>query len=165
PVLGKNPNKDFMLRLCGESLRICELCLSVYSGADIPKDRLASLPLPVHVWRVRAFMKKATFQPLPSKRFPTDWVIRLCVGCRRQVFNHSQETIPKDPGSWLYKIGRYPYIQGYSAEEMLKKERQMYGGDIGVASPGCNPSSSAIQVMESRLEDDSLRLAMSMMGC
>ncbi|KAF9358749.1 hypothetical protein BGX34_008780 [Mortierella sp. NVP85] len=159
PVLEKNPNKDFMLRLCAESLRICELCLSVYSGADIPKDRLASLPLPVHVWRVRAFMKKATFQPLPSKRAPTDWMIRLCVGCRRKVFDHSQEAIPKDPRSVLYGSGPYPngYRGGFldDGKEALKKARLEYGGDIGVTSSGL-PSSNAIKTMEARLEDDSL---------
>ncbi|KAK3827846.1 MAG: hypothetical protein J3Q66DRAFT_5588 [Benniella sp.] len=103
PVPGKNSNKDFMLRICAESFQICELCLSVYNGTDIPKDRLASLPLPVHVWRVRAFMKKATFQPLPSKRSPTDWMIRLCVGCRRNVFDHSQELLPEDSPSYFLR--------------------------------------------------------------
>ncbi|KAK3827848.1 MAG: hypothetical protein J3Q66DRAFT_394170 [Benniella sp.] len=166
PVLGKNPNKDFMLRLCAESLRICELCLSVYNGTDIPKDRLASLPLPVHVWRVRAFMKKATFQPLPSKRSPTDWMIRLCVSCRRQVLVQCPESIPKDPKITLpmfYQYNQYQggLVMGFGHE----KARQTYGGDIGVASAGQNSSSKAIETMEARLEDDSLRLAMSMMNC
>jgi len=163
PVLGKNPNKDFMIRLCAESLRICELCLSVYNGTDIS----SSLSLPVHVWRVRAFMRKVAFQPLPSKRSPRDWVIRLCVSCRRQVFDQCPESIPKDPASLLYVSGQYPDIYHglEKAEEVLRRARQTYGGDIGVAYAGHNSSSKAIKAMESRLEDDSLRLAMSMMDC
>ncbi|KAK3827845.1 MAG: hypothetical protein J3Q66DRAFT_382733 [Benniella sp.] len=169
PVLGKNPNKDFMLRLCAESLRICELCLSVYSGTDVPKDRLASLPLLVHVWRVRAFIRKVAFQPLPNKSSPRDWMIRLCVSCRRQVFGHCQESIPKDPRGLLHGSGDYPsgYFGAYgdNGEAALKKARLKYGGDIGVRFSGQKSSSKAIQVMESRLEDDSLRLVMSMMDC
>jgi hypothetical protein len=161
PVLGKNPNKDFMLHICAESLRICELCLSAYSGTDIPKDRLASLPLPVHVWRVRAFMRKATFQPLPSKRSPTDWTIRLCVSCRRDVFDHSQELLSMDSPSHYYL--QYDYRS--DRKEELRKARLKYGGDIGVASSSQNSSHSAISTMKSRLEDDSLRLVMAMMDC
>jgi hypothetical protein len=63
--------------------------------------------------------------------------------------------------------GQYPDIYHglEKAEEVLRRARQTYGGDIGVAYAGHNSSSKAIKAMESRLEDDSLRLAMSMMDC
>ncbi|KAF9354928.1 hypothetical protein BGX34_010750 [Mortierella sp. NVP85] len=173
PVVGKNPIKDFMLHVCAESFRICELCLSVHMGHDVPKDRMASLPLPVHVWRVRLAAKKDdTFQPLSAQIGPQDWVIRLCLGCRRKVFDACPESIPKTVQDFrdgselmdLYHLSadeissyRSSYL-GYRERMILEMARLKYGSDIGIQAAAPYSSTRAVESMESRLQDLSLRL-------
>jgi len=158
PVPGKNLNKDFMVYICAESLQICELCLSVYNETDVSKDQLAFFPLPVHVWRVRlASEKTGNFQPFSAEIEPQDWVIRLCLSCRRKVFAECPESIPKQTQYILYH-----YDDEFSSPELiLAGERLRYGGDIGVKFTGYGSSSNAIKSMESRLKEICLRLTMA----
>ena len=167
PVPGKDPNKDLMLYICAESLRICELCLSVYNEADVSKDRLAFFPLPVHVWRVRLASKKTcTFQPFSANIEPQDWVVRLCLSCRRKVFEECPESEP---------VLRYVQTYGMSyvvAYHLTRRDldlstdertvaitaRQRFGGDIGIQAAGPQSAYSTFTSMASRLDGICLRL-------
>lgn len=168
PRVGKNPPLDFMLHMLAESLRICELCFSVYTGTDVPNDRLVYLPLPVRMWRVLVASKDIVFLPYSMMDDPKDWSIRLCVACCRKIFERCPESIPKTstrPGYDLSNMhhlalsGFAPNGQPYfndSEEVVLLKARVKYGGDVGVTAAG--PSSSkAIRSIESRLEEVSMR--------
>ncbi|KAK3827850.1 MAG: hypothetical protein J3Q66DRAFT_363050 [Benniella sp.] len=168
PVPGKNPNKDFMIYVCAESLQICELCLSVYKEADVPKDRLAFFPLPVHVWRVRLASKKTgNFQPLSVEIGPQDWVVRLCLGCRRKVFeecpeSESETTFTRTAYGLLTDCNLVSREVGpgprHDATTILSVARMKYGGDIGVQVGRAGSSSNAVKSMESRLKEICLRL-------
>ncbi|KAK3827847.1 MAG: hypothetical protein J3Q66DRAFT_394169 [Benniella sp.] len=167
PVRGKSLNKDFMVHVCGESFQICELCFSVFSGAGVPKDRMASLPLPVHVWRVRAAMKKIEFLPLSSKIGRQDWVVRLCLDCRRKIFEACPESIPRKAKTrWMRDATEYHLTNvdlnmsrkdSCLEETVLMKARFKYGGDIGIQAAAPESWIRAIESMESRLQDICLR--------
>ncbi|KAF9345129.1 hypothetical protein BGX34_005006 [Mortierella sp. NVP85] len=167
PVQGKSLNKDFMLHVCGESFQICELCFSVFGGAEVPKDRMASLPLPVHVWRIRAAMRKIEFLPLSSKVGPQDWIVRLCLDCRRRTFEACPESIPRNAKiRWMrdpteYHLTNADLNMGRKdsclEETVLVKARFKYGGDIGIQAAAPNSWIRAIESMESRLQDICLR--------
>ncbi|KAI8347468.1 hypothetical protein B0O80DRAFT_465197 [Mortierella sp. GBAus27b] len=168
PVVGKDSNKDFMLHMCAESFRVCEMCLSIYSGSDISQDRLASLPLPVHMWRVRAALKKVEFLPLSSKVFPKDWVIRLCVSCRKMVFEQCPESISglvrKANNRSSHLAAKYHLTERdiarstfMSEETALVKARSKYGGDVGIEGAAPGSSAKVIESTESRLEEICLR--------
>ncbi|KAK3827851.1 MAG: hypothetical protein J3Q66DRAFT_321241 [Benniella sp.] len=166
PVPGKNLNKDFMIYICAESLQICELCLSVYNGTDLSRDRLAFFPLPVHAWRVRLASKKTgNFQPISAKIEPQDWVVRLCLGCRRKVFEEcpeSEATFPRRGGTLTSDSHLTPSDVGGEVRPnpttVLRVARTRYGGDIGVEFGGNWSSSNAVKSMESRLREICLRL-------
>ncbi|KAF9346354.1 hypothetical protein BGX34_004021 [Mortierella sp. NVP85] len=167
PVPGKNLNKDFMLYICAESLQICELCLSVYNEADVSRDRLAFFPLPVHAWRIRLASKKTgNFQPFSAKIEPQDWVVRLCLSCRRKVFEEcpeSEATFPRRMGCTLLSdchlthsdVGEGPRP---NPATVLRAARTTYGGDIGVEFGGNRSSYNVVESMESRLREICLRL-------
>ncbi|KAF9931103.1 hypothetical protein BGZ65_005052 [Modicella reniformis] len=169
PTPGKNPRKLFMHYLCAEGLQICELCYSVYSGSDVSKDRLAFFPLPIHVWRVRAFLMTVQFLPFSPKR-PTDWTIRLCLVCRKAVFAHCPESVPKGAVGSVFVVSKLAakynltgleIRPGYNSfqdvaiyeEPVLVLARLRYGGDIGIAAAAPGSSTAAIISMESRLEE------------
>lgn len=164
PIIGKNPPKDFMLHICAESFRICELCLSVYSDSNAPKLQLAFYPLPVHVWRIRVAPKDSTYLPFLCKADPQDWVIRLCLNCRKEAFERYPESIPKtalrtlwgDELSREYKLNfRDVMGQGskgpYSEGLFITNGRVMYGGDVGFKAASCDPL-IAVNYMEARLK-------------
>lgn len=169
PVVGKHHPKDFMLYVCAESLQICELCFSVYGGTDVSKNILASMPLPVQMWRVRAASKNVEFVAYSVKGLPKDWTIRLCLTCRRNVFAQCPESIPETAQKTrpahelakmygytigevctMYGIGHYPDHQ-CREDTILARGRTKYGGDVGIAA-AAQVSSRAIKSMESRLE-------------
>ncbi|KAG0226928.1 hypothetical protein BGX31_007149 [Mortierella sp. GBA43] len=179
-VVGKNPTKEFMKYVCAESSQICELCYLIYSGtSEVSVDRLAYLPLPVHVWRVRAALKKAVFLPLSSKVGPKDWVVRLCVNCRKSVFGKCPESIPESVGklrtSSAALYAKYhltciePDVFGFNQppycteESVLVKARSIYGGDIGIKASAPGSSAKVFRSMKSRLEEICLRLTIEAM--
>jgi hypothetical protein len=170
PVLGNSPIKDFMLHLCAESLRICELCFLTYNGTDISWDRLAYLTLPVHVWRVRLATKKTdAFRPFQIEVGPQDWVIRLCLSCRRVILKECPESLPiilkrREIGCNLVKVYNLEYsdVRGISEadpdseEKVLERAREKFGGDVGVKASSKGSSSIAVKSMISRLKEVNL---------
>jgi hypothetical protein len=83
-----------MLYVCAElSLMVCELCFAVNDDPEVTRERLASFPLPVHMWRVRAAFNDVTFIPYSVYGRPKDRTIRLCLRCRRMVFARCPESI------------------------------------------------------------------------
>ncbi|KAK3827843.1 MAG: hypothetical protein J3Q66DRAFT_5584 [Benniella sp.] len=155
PVLGKNPSKHFMLHVCAESFQICELCFSVHNDPRVSKDRLASLPLPVHVWRVRLATKKnEAYVPFLVNIEPQDWVIRLCLSCRREVFEACPESVPEFKpigltGQQLMALYNLAYSDdrsiGMDQGRALVAARQKYGGDIGVQASDAGSVYKAVE--------------------
>ncbi|KAK3827849.1 MAG: hypothetical protein J3Q66DRAFT_321238 [Benniella sp.] len=170
PVLGDNPIKDFMLHICAESLRICELCFLTYNGTDMSWDRLAYLTLPVHVWRVRLATKKTdAFRPFRIEIGPQDWVIRLCLNCRREIFRECPESLPiflkrREIGCDLMEAYNLEYsdVRGIrvtdlnNEERVLVRAREKFGGDVGVEASSKGSSSNAVKSMISRLKEVNL---------
>lgn len=158
---------DLMQYLCAQSFRICEQCLSVYKGSDVGNTRLASFPLPVHVWRLRAATKKIPFAPFSCKICPKDWVIRLCLTCRRDVFKQCPESIPEGliaPVPFLLIREKYHLDHGdftgpdsmshHSPEKViLAAARAKFGGDIGFKASDEWSSRQAMSTLETRLEE------------
>jgi hypothetical protein len=122
------------------------------------------MPLPVHVWRVRLASKESdAFQPFSIKAGPRDWVIRLCLGCRREVFEVCPESIPETSmrrtRPYLWAAYGLTSDEGNSLIETsaLVKARWKYGGDIGFQTSKVG-SSAAVSSMLSRLIEVCLHL-------
>ncbi|KAG0225526.1 hypothetical protein BGX31_007605 [Mortierella sp. GBA43] len=166
PIVGVSLSKDFMLYVFAESRWICELCYMV-DGSN-PKDQMAHLPLPVHGWRFNdAFNIKEPF--LPFSEYTLDWIIKLCIKCRRDVYDRSPERTPEtfegqvvwDELQEKYGLNHQemPLKEGiqqvHSRVELetkiLTKARKKYGGDVGISASTPGSSLEAIQSMKARL--------------
>ncbi|KAK3827852.1 MAG: hypothetical protein J3Q66DRAFT_408947 [Benniella sp.] len=173
--------RDYMLYVCAESLMVCELCFAVNDDPEVTRDRLASFPLPVHMWRVRAAFKDVTFLPYSVYGQRKDWTIRLCLRCRRMVFARCPESITfriaQGYGSEDELVRKYqaemaakrevsqPVQPNQHEENILATARLKYGGDVGIAAAGQRTSSEVIKSMESRLAGICFRLTVEAMDC
>ncbi|KAF8926268.1 hypothetical protein EDD21DRAFT_370943 [Dissophora ornata] len=139
--------------LIAESSMICEECLTLDTMRIPPRGPTVMTPLPVPAWHA-----------LASSHDDNNCPIRLCLECRRAVYDARPEPVPADIVDFYmakvllrekYPISR-PMIKSikdryqagpstvlYSEEEALAILRRTFGGDVGIRA--CSRSFAAMR--------------------